>query len=370
VPSPAGVSSDLTSAALLATVPVLLQAEKSISKPTLTNNVIWHNRSFFFDMSTGVTRMLPSNNWNDAVNLDGSHHVVGSELAAQTTTGQCVETAKNSPTNIVKYWDIGVIGDTSPAPGVNALQPDFSILSSVAGYAASNMASNPGLKKVYCNGARVQPGLLFEPATPFLPTFQFSPAAALDEAGNFVDLHFGPLSLTDPAIPASTTLVGDAHLASVASSAYNAGTLNGAPAADFDHGTRPQANVVDVGADEIAFVSVVPRALNLGSAQVEEPTNAMSVTIKNIGAVVLNFGGVTFTGALAADFTSPNNTCGASLAIGASCTVNVVMTPSVVGNESATMNLNLTGSLGAITISEAVAVSGTGLEAVGIVAIP
>lgn len=362
VPSPAGISSDLTSAALLATVPLPLQAEKSISKPTLTNNVIWHNRSFFFDMSTGVTRMLPSNNWNDAVTLDVNNHVVGSELTAQHSTGECVAGGK--------YWDIGVIGDTSPAPGVNALQPDFSILSSVAGYAVSNMATDPGLKKVYCNGARVQPGLLFEPATPFLPSFQFSPAAALDEAGNFVDMHFGPLSLTDPAIPASTALVGDAHIASVTSSAYNVGTAVGAPAADFDHGTRPQANVIDVGADEIAFVSVAPRAMNLGAAQVEEPTNAMSVTLKNIGSVDLNFDGVTFTGAYAADFTSPSNTCGASLTIGASCTVNVVMIPSVVGNESATMNLNLTGSAGAITISEAVAVSGTGLEAIGLVAIP
>jgi Bacterial Ig domain len=363
VPSPAGVSSELTSAALLAAVPVaLVNANNNISKPTLTNNVVWHNRSFFFDMSTGVTRILPSNNWNDAVTLDANNHVVGSELTAQHSTGECVAGGK--------YWDMGVIGDMSPTPGVNALQPDYSILSSVAGYAVSNMATDPGLKKVYCNGSRVQPGAQFEPATPFLPNFQLNPAATLDESGNFVDLHYGPLSLTDPALPASTALVGDAHLANATSSAYNAGTLNGAPAADFDHGTRPQANVIDVGADEIAFVSVTPRALNLGSAQVEEPTNAMSVTIKNIGAVVLNFGGATFTGALAADFTSSSNTCGASLAVGASCTVNVVLTPSVVGNESATMNLNLTGSLGAITISEAVAVSGTGLEAVGIVAIP
>jgi hypothetical protein len=76
-----------------------------------------------------------------------------------------------------------------------------------------------------------------------------------------------------------------------------------------------------------------------------------------------------FGGMFAADFASPSNTCGAILAVGTSCTIGVVFTPSVLGSESATMNLNLSGA-GGITIAEAVALSGTGLEPLGVVAVP
>jgi hypothetical protein len=86
-------------------------------------------------------------------------------------------------------------------------------------------------------------------------------AATLDESGNFVDLHFGPLSLLDQA--SGTIVNGDYHLAAAAGDAYNAG---GDPPAivtpygahDFDGDARPAAGAFDKGADEFGSGAAVP----------------------------------------------------------------------------------------------------------------
>jgi hypothetical protein len=64
-----------------------------------------------------------------------------------------------------------------------------------------------------------------------------------------------------------------------------------------------------------------------------------------------------FTGPNAADFTQTNN-CGASIAVGASCTINVVFTPHATGTRTATMTIAYTGSTGIVPGS--VGLSGTG----------
>ena len=182
-PSPAGISAETTSSLLLNALgrSGLPQNRRVISNPVLNNNIIWHNRSFFFDMSTGTTNLCPSNMVSDAT----SHNCV--PLAAQTSVGQCVSGSK--------YWDLGIVGDSSATPGANHLNPTYSIVSTPGYTGIGNFASDPTLANPYCNGSRANPGLHFEPGTPFLPTFQMSPNATLDEAGNFVDLRYGPISL-------------------------------------------------------------------------------------------------------------------------------------------------------------------------------
>ena len=246
VPSPAGISSELTSPLLLAFLPANQQAANRISNPVMRNNIVWQNRSFFFDASSGTTQLLPSNQWSDAVAAAGAKP---QPLVAQTATGQCV--------NGAAYWDLGVVGDQSPVtPAANPhLRPVRSVLTSlVAGYNnATNTAGNPNLVSQYCNGSSVIPGVQFEPGTPFLPAFQLQPAATADESGNFVDLHFGPLSITDPANPVKVN--GDYHIQNqpTNSSAFNTGTAAGAPNHDFDAQARPQAGAYDIGADELVI---------------------------------------------------------------------------------------------------------------------
>ena len=139
-PSPSGVVSFLTSPELLAVI-----STAAISNPVLTNNIIWHNRSLYFD-GTGLGRLCSS---NDAASTGCN------QLVPQATTGQCVNTTAGA---LPAYWDIGVIGDVSAAiPGVSKLAPTFSILSSATGYAASNITTDPGLAEEYCNGSRTTP---------------------------------------------------------------------------------------------------------------------------------------------------------------------------------------------------------------------
>ncbi len=86
------------------------------------------------------------------------------------------------------------------------------------------------------------------------------------------------------------------------------------------------------------FVSgdqVWPLALSFPSQDVGAST-AQTTTFTNSESTALSITGVTITGAT--DFTQTNS-CGSSLAAGASCTVTVTFTPSLAGARSATLNI-------------------------------
>ena len=339
VPNPAGVSSQLTTATLPFPT-VDLQTANTISKPEMRNNIVWHNRSFFFDMADGVAKLIPSNNWDDAVAA-----AKPAPLGQQTATGECVAGAA--------YWDMGVVGqDHSTAVPADAnlhLDTIFSILTvQIANYSpAQNIYSDPLLARVYCNGSRVQPGLAFEPGTPFLPNFQLNVAAALDESGNFVDLQFGPLSLMDPANPAQVN--GDGHLSGVTSPAINAGGNTNATKVDVDNEPRAN-NAYDIGADEIPLpvVSIIPanQIVNFGTVA-NGSLNQRTVTVTNTGLAPLVISSAVVTNdQTQAYFSKGADSCsGQTIAVGASCTVTVIFRP---------LTLPVAGALwtGALTITD------------------
>lgn len=90
-PNPAGISTEPTSAQLLAVGNGL----SKISSPLLTNNIVWQNRSFYYKVVNGKSVLCPSN--------DASGACV--PLGDQSTTGQCVSGSA--------YWDLGIVGDAS-----------------------------------------------------------------------------------------------------------------------------------------------------------------------------------------------------------------------------------------------------------------
>ena len=85
-------------------------------------------------------------------------------------------------------------------------------------------------------------------------------------------------------------------------------------------------------------------------------SSAQTVTLRNTGTATLNISSISITGANAADFAIPSNSCGTTLTAGSSCTVNVTFRPSVAGTRTA----SLTFSDSAFGSPQTVALSGTG----------
>ena len=94
--------------------------------------------------------------------------------------------------------------------------------------------------------------------------------------------------------------------------------------------------------------------LSFGNQPLDESSRAQVVTVTNTGAVTLSITSITLTGAGASQY-SKTSTCGASLAVGAKCTISVVFKPTSDGAKLASVTVNGGGG------SHAVAMTGTGI---------
>jgi hypothetical protein len=100
-------------------------------------------------------------------------------------------------------------------------------------------------------------------------------------------------------------------------------------------------------------VSILPASLTFPSIAVGSASAAQNVTLKNTGGSPLIISGISLTGAQANDFVL-TNTCGASLAVGASCTLSVTFKPvGSVGTNLASVSIadNAMGSPQSISLS-------------------
>jgi hypothetical protein len=105
-------------------------------------------------------------------------------------------------------------------------------------------------------------------------------------------------------------------------------------------------------------VSLSVSRLAFGSHKLGSTTGTKSVTVTNVGSVVVNFtgSGITTAGADPGDFLISGNTCGSSLGAGLSCTVSVQFQPLATGARTATLQFNDDGGSSPQTVS----LSGTG----------
>jgi hypothetical protein len=354
------------------------------SVPLLYNDVIWDNRSFYVGVG-GFGSAGQNQNQQKIVTLFNSFTTT--PAASQTSTGQC-------PTGVA-YWDLGVRGDTDqthPAVfgGVTLTQiPNFSVLTPLpsGSYSGSNNTTgNPNFTSQYCNGSRVPPeacnGLLGSNLVTCLqnigwkvppgtnetnalptPVFSLTASATVDEGNNWINMRWGPLSQENPVshatlgnyAPANT---GSAAVNLIPSSATVAYGL--APDLDFFGNARRTNNAVDAGAVEFAgaqqtaTATVSPSTLAFGNQPVTGATildDALTVTVTNTGNVALAGGTFTFGGGAPQPFARATGTqggggtCGATLAVGASCTFNVVFSPRSAGAFSRTLTIAYTGGV-------------------------
>ena len=348
---------------------------RAYSNPILGNNIIWQNRSFQIGVSGAGTGTLNQQNLVTLYNASFATSGVGSAAPAQTATGQC-------PASGSSYWDVGVRGDTGPTNHTGGLlNPTYSVLSSGTGYNTTNKTTAPPVVSQYCNGSRVPPectvadgcagpkGFGVPPGindalTPN-PVFSLTPSATVDEGNNWINVSWGPLALTNPAVNSGTgTNFGSGPpLANynLTAAIDNVPVTQPHPLTDFYGNARPEpgesttTGTFDAGAIEfgsslpVAILSVTGGPLAFGNAGVGYPSAPRTLTLHNTGmaagtGITLVFSSTVFSQPAGA----AGGTCTATLAVGATCTINVVFTPTTQ-----------TASTGTLTITANVAVAGS-----------
>jgi hypothetical protein len=92
-------------------------------------------------------------------------------------------------------------------------------------------------------------------------------------------------------------------------------------------------------------IGVSPSSLNFTAQQVGVASPALTLTVTNTGGAPMANVGFQITGQAAGSFSTGAATCGATLANGSSCTVQVIFTPAAAGGSAATLTVT-SSSLG------------------------
>jgi F5/8 type C domain/Pectate lyase superfamily protein/Abnormal spindle-like microcephaly-assoc'd, ASPM-SPD-2-Hydin len=102
-------------------------------------------------------------------------------------------------------------------------------------------------------------------------------------------------------------------------------------------------------------VTVAPSALNFGSLATGSTSGAQSVTVSNPTSSAASVSSIAVTG----DF-AQTNTCGSSIAAGASCTVSVTFKPTATGARTGSLTVNAGGTTNTVSLSGTGTTSGGG----------
>jgi hypothetical protein len=106
---------------------------------------------------------------------------------------------------------------------------------------------------------------------------------------------------------------------------------------DDSPGSPQTIALTGIGGDPMVTLS--PTNINFGNQTVGVPSNAMSSTLTNTGAITLTINSIVVVGANGSDFVETNN-CGTSVAPGDSCYIAVTFTPAAAGAAAATVSIS------------------------------
>jgi hypothetical protein len=119
-------------------------------------------------------------------------------------------------------------------------------------------------------------------------------------------------------------------------------------------GQVSEFQVYPSGGGSSATLGASPSSLTFGSTVVGSTSSAQTVTVTNSGTAAASVSGVSTTG----DF-AQTNTCGSSIAAGASCTVSVTFHPTATGTRTGSLTVTSNATNSPTTVS----LTGTGTTA-------
>lgn len=86
------------------------------------------------------------------------------------------------------------------------------------------------------------------------------------------------------------------------------------------------------------YIQLAPTLLNFGTVTVGSSSTPQAITLTNTDSVAVAIQGVSLTGVAKSDY-SQTNTCGSSVAKGASCSINVTFKPTATGTRTAKVSI-------------------------------
>jgi hypothetical protein len=190
------------------------------------------------------------------------------------------------------------------------------------------------------------------------PIFNLTPVATVDEGNNWINLRWGPLSLVNPvnnsALANYALTTGSPVIDTIPTSETNYSLV---PRTDFFGNTRPDAaNSASIDPGAVEFVASGTAAATLSvtggpltfTSPVGVTSAAKTLTLHNTGGAAGTGITLTFTTTFSQPAGTAGGTCTGTLAAGATCTINVVFTPTAVGAVNGTLtiaaNVAVTGS--------------------------
>jgi len=227
-------------------------------------------------------------------------------------------------------------------------------------------------KSVSLNGVGVTGGTPAAGLSPGSLAFASQPVGKTSGAGTATLDNAGTAALSISSVTITGANPGDFAQANNCGSSLSAGSsctfnITFTPAASgsrtallsvADNSAGSPQTVSLSGTGTVASASLSPTSLSFGNQSVNTTSGVQTVTLTNGGTAALSLSSIALTGANAGAF-AQTNTCGSSLAAGASCKVSVTFDPTATGSQSASVSFtdNASGS------PQSLSLSGTGTSA-------
>lgn len=208
-----------------------------------------------------------------------------------------------------------------------------------------NAANSP--QSVSLTGTGVQPAVTLSPTSLTFPT-QIVFTTSKVQTVTLTNTGLGILSISKIATTgpfkqtntcSSTVNPGNTCTLSVTFTPTKSGSLTGSVSiTDNAPGSPQKVSLKGTGTD----IQLTPTSLNFGNQPVGTKSLPKKITLSNKASVTVSITSISIVGTDASDF-AQTNTCGTSVAGGASCFITVTFTPSAKGTRSASVSISDNG---------------------------